>query len=115
MGSEASIYDRNEALERLEGDAELFAEMAKMFIDDSETYCAALEDALKSGDPGAVRREAHTLKSLLATFSCEAGRVLAERLEHLAVDGALEGASALTAEVLAATRRLSVALSADFS
>jgi HPt (histidine-containing phosphotransfer) domain-containing protein len=115
MGPEASIYDKNEALERLEGDAELFADMAKMFVDDSESYCAALEEALKSGDPAALRREAHTLKSLLATFSYEAGRVLAERLESLAASGSLDGTPALAVEVLVATRRLSEALANDIA
>lgn len=115
MGSEASIYDKNEALQRLEGDEELFADMAKMFVDDTDAYCAALEEALKSGDAAAVRREAHTLKSLLATFSYEAGRMLAEHLEHLVAGGSLDSAPALVKEVLAATRRLSEALANDIA
>jgi HPt (histidine-containing phosphotransfer) domain-containing protein len=113
--SATTVYDRAQALERLAGDAALFAEMAGMFVAESETYCRALESALASGDAACLRREAHTVKSLLATFSYEAGRELALRLEHLASSGSLDGAAALTAEVVAAVRRLGVALAGESS
>ncbi len=113
MGLAASIYNKHEAIERLEGDAELFADMAGMFITDAESYCVALEEALKSGDARALRREAHTLKSLFATFSCEGGRELAERLEHLAATGGNEGVPELGQGVLAAIRALKEALAGE--
>lgn len=112
-GSESKIYDRAEAIERLDGNEPLFAEMAEMFVAESEAYCAELERAVASGDAEAVRREAHTLKSLLATFSSEAGRVLAMQLEMLAASGSLEDAESLTVEVLAAVRRLAAALASE--
>jgi HPt (histidine-containing phosphotransfer) domain-containing protein len=111
--SATTVYDKNQALERLGGDAALFAEMAGMFVAESETYCQALESALASADAAALRREAHTVKSLLATFSYEAGRQLALRLEQLAASGSLEGAAALSSEVVAAVRRLHAALAGE--
>ena len=111
--SAATVFDKDQALERLAGDAELFAEMAGMFVAESETYCQALESALASGDTACLSREAHTVKSLLATFSCEAGRDLAMRLEQLAAAGRLDGAAALTAKVVAAVRLLGVALACE--
>ena len=105
------LYNRAEAMERLGGDEELFVDVASMFIADSAGYCAALEAALAAADVGALRREAHTVKSMLATFSYEAGRELAQRLELLAASGSLEGAGSLTAEVIAAVRRLAEVLS----
>lgn len=115
MGLAASIYNKQEAIERLEGDEDLFADMAGMFVTDAESYCVALAEALKSGDAKALRREAHTVKSLFATFSCEGGRELAERLEHLAAEGRLDGASALTFELIAVARRLREALANDLA
>jgi HPt (histidine-containing phosphotransfer) domain-containing protein len=111
--SATTVYDKAQALERLAGDAQLFAEMAGMFVADSESYCQALEKALASGDASALSREAHTVKSLLATFAYEAGRQAAMRLEYLAASGSLDGAAALTAEVVAAVRRLRVALAVE--
>ena len=115
MGAGESIYNKSEAVSRLEGDEQLFIDMANMFVADAEMYCSALEAALKSGDAKAVRREAHTVKSLFATFSYEAGRDLALRLEHLAATGSLDDATDLTLEVLAAVRRLSEALLHDYA
>lgn len=115
MGAKALIYDKSEAIGRLGDDEQLFLDMANMFISETETYCTALEDALKSGDSMALRREAHTVKSLFATFSCEAGRELAMRLERLAATGCIDGADLLTLDVLAAIRQLSEALAGDLS
>ena len=68
--------------------------------------------AQESGDPAAVQREAHTVKSVCATFSFESGRELAFRLEQLAAAGNLNGADVLTAELLAAIDTLAGALKA---
>ena len=102
----SDIYNHAEAVERLGGDEELFSSVAGLFVAESEGYCGALEAALASVDVAALRREAHTVKSMLATFSCETGRELAQRLEHLAASGSLEGADILTAAVIDAVRRL---------
>ena len=100
------IYDKAEVLARLGGDESLFADMAGMLVDGCDGYCNALEQALISGDATLLRREAHTVKSMLATFSYEAGREQAARLEHLAATGDLAGTETLTREVAAAVRRL---------
>ena len=113
MAVDEQLYNRAEALERLGGDEELFADVASMFIADGENYCVALQAALVAADAVALRREAHTIKSMLATFSYEAGRELAMRLEHLAASGSLTGADSLTAEVVMAVRKLVETLSAE--
>lgn len=104
--SASTLYDRAEALERLDGDVELFDTLAGLFVAESSGYCDALTAALASADAAALRREAHTVKSLLATFSYEAGRELAMRLERLAMEGRLDGAEALTLELIDAVKRL---------
>ena len=105
-GSEAAIYDKAEALVRLGGDESLFSELTQLFVSESSAYCRALEEALASADAARVQREAHSVKSMLATFSYEEGRELAMRLEYLAASGTLEGADRLTAQVIDAVRRL---------
>jgi len=106
----APIHDRAEAIARLDGDESLYAEMVGMYIAECENYCRALEGALATGDAVAVRREAHTMKSLLATFSFESGRLLALQLEQQGASGDLNGAAGLTAQVVAAARQLANAL-----
>ena len=113
--SATTVYDKDQAPRAGSGNAALFAEMADMFVAESETYCQALESALASGDAAALRREAHTVKSLLATFAYEAGRELALRLEQLAASGSLDGAAALTVEVVTAVRRLREAFAGESS
>ena len=110
--SSAVVFDRAQALERLGGDEELLDSVASLFVEESTIYRRALADALDSSDPAAVQREAHTVKSVFATFSFESGRELAFRLEQLAAAGNLNGADVLTAELLAAIDVLAAALKA---
>lgn len=112
-GSEAPLYDRNAAIAQLDGDAGLFAEIATVFVAESETYCRALEAALVSGNAVELRREAHTLKSMLATFAYETARARAQQLEHLAAAGDFAGVPARVAELTSAIRGLAVALVHD--
>lgn len=111
----SDLYNRAEALERLGGDERLFASLAAMFVAESAGYCRVLEEALAGADAVVLRREAHSTKSMLATFSYEAGREQAMRLEHLAATGSLAGADTLTAEVIAAVRRLADVLEEEFA
>ena len=92
---------------------ELLADVASLFIAESEDYCRALELALAVADAGAVQREAHTVKSMLATFSCESGRRRAFELEQLGASGQLAGAAALVAEVSLMVRALAQVLEKD--
>ena len=111
----STLYDRAEALERLDGDVELFGTLAEMFVTESASYCKALTTALADADVPALRREAHTVKSMLATFSFGAGCELAMQLEHLAAAGRLDGAEALTASLIEAVQLLADQLAADLA
>jgi histidine phosphotransfer protein HptB len=107
------FFNRAEAIERMGGDEELFASVAKLFIESSAGYCAALDAAMRAADAPALRREAHTVKSMLATFSCAAGTAQALRLEELTAAGRLDGAQRLTDELVATVKRLAAALGAE--
>ena len=106
------VFDRAQALESLGGDEELLANVASLFVDEAVSYRQALIDALAAGDAATLQREAHTVKSVLATFAYEAGRERALRLEQLAASGNLEAAKAATDEVIAALQTLSEVLKA---
>lgn len=109
------VYDRSRAIQQLDGDEALFGEIAAVFRAECEGYCRALETALASGNVVDLRREAHTVKSVLASFACEAGRELARRLELLTAEGSLDGAAGITAELVWAMRRLAGVLETEIS
>lgn len=81
--------DRESILERLGGDEEIYAMMVEMYLQDVERNCNALEQALVAGDAQTLQREAHTVKSLMATFSDAEGAAEAQTVEHRARDGSV--------------------------
>ncbi len=77
----AFVLDRASILERLGGDEEIYAMMVDMFVADVENNCTALATALAAGDVESLKRAAHTVKGLLATFSDDDGAVEANFVE----------------------------------
>jgi HPt (histidine-containing phosphotransfer) domain-containing protein len=78
------VYNRVEALRRLRGSVDLLHDMARFFHEDSPKLLSQLKGALDEGDCRVVRRVAHTLRGLVATFDAYAAMEAAERLETLA-------------------------------
>jgi signal transduction histidine kinase/DNA-binding NarL/FixJ family response regulator/HPt (histidine-containing phosphotransfer) domain-containing protein len=74
------VFDHAAALERI-GDAEVLQNVAAMFVASAPTDIRALEAALATGDWLALRRVAHTLKGLFATFAASDGEQAARELE----------------------------------
>lgn len=83
----AFVLDKASILARLGGDEEIYTMMVDMFLQDIDSNCATLAAALASGDAVELRREAHTVKGLLATFSDDAGAEEAAGVEKLASQG----------------------------
>jgi HPt (histidine-containing phosphotransfer) domain-containing protein len=106
-----SIYNRAEVLANLDGDEAFLGSLAAIFVADSARYCSALSQV--AGDRVALALEAHTLKSLFATFSAHTGVQLAQQLEAQAKVGNLENGEALIAELIITIERLSAALAED--
>jgi PAS domain S-box-containing protein len=109
----AAIYNRAEVIERLGGDEELFSTLVSMYVADSPGYCTALEQALAKGDAPTLRREAHTVKGLFATFSDDTGTALALQVENLAKAADLNAAGQLTAKLVIEVQRLAGALAQE--
>jgi HPt (histidine-containing phosphotransfer) domain-containing protein len=69
------------ALERLEGDRELFEELARLFAEECPKSISEIRSALDSGDFALLERLAHTLKGSAASMSAESIRQTALELE----------------------------------
>jgi two-component system sensor histidine kinase/response regulator len=79
----AAGIDRQVALSRVGGDAELLKEIAQLFIDD---YPRALEDirqAADRGDAKSLERSAHGLKGSVANFGAPSAVEAARKLESM--------------------------------
>lgn len=89
--TDAFVVNRPEILERLGGDEEILVMMFEMFQQDLDGNCGALVAAIASGRAEEIRREAHTIKGLLATFSDETGAAAAHAVEQQAKAGDMAG------------------------
>jgi HPt (histidine-containing phosphotransfer) domain-containing protein len=78
------IFDADAALQRLEGDAELFRMLGKIFQEDSVELFGKLSSALAVGDLAVVERAAHSLKGLAANFEAIAATEVAFSIEEAA-------------------------------
>lgn len=106
------VLDKALILDRLGGDEEIFAMMVGMFVQDVDRNCETLASALASGDATELRREAHTVKGLLATFSDEAGAAEASIVEQLARDGHVADQAEAVAGLQQRLREIAAVLSA---
>jgi two-component system, sensor histidine kinase and response regulator len=86
-------------LDHLQGDRELAAELAAIFLDDWPAMAAKVEQALAQGDAEDLRMAAHTLKGAVGNFGAAAAAGAALRLEKIGVSGVIDGAAGVWAEV----------------
>jgi two-component system, sensor histidine kinase and response regulator len=84
MSAPLSIaVDRQFALSRVGGDAELLTEIAHLFLDDYPKVLGDLHEALERGDAKSVERTAHGLKGSVSNFGAPAAVEAARAIESL--------------------------------
>jgi CheY-like chemotaxis protein/HPt (histidine-containing phosphotransfer) domain-containing protein len=108
-GTHNAVFDRAAAIAMM-GDAELFEELATMYIADVPGYLQDLDAAFAAADGDGLTRAAHTLKGLFATFAAAPGQAIAQRLEQSARDGNTLASAELVATVRAHAEALASAL-----
>ena len=105
-GQAHEVLDRTAALARLEGDEELFAAAAGVFVEDLPRLLERIERATADGDARALELAAHELKGAAASLSAAATRAAAETLEQIGSHGNLRDAPSARAELERHTTRL---------
>jgi len=75
-------WDHAAALQRVDGDAELLAELVEIFLDDYPRHLAALQRSLAQKDYAALHKAAHTLKGSLGYLGAGEGEQLAAAIEQ---------------------------------
>src|SRR5215469_4281568 len=83
------IFDRDEALRRLQSDEELLSSLAKVFLNEHGDYLAEIHNAIQLGDFPTLERAAHTMKGSAATFGGARTAQVALELETTARRGDL--------------------------
>ena len=89
-GSEESpCLNLAEAMERVDGDADLMAELAGLFLDQCGEMVSRIGEAIRAGDCGKLERAAHAFKGAVTNFCAGPLFDSAERLETMAREGDL--------------------------
>ena len=110
--SQAPAFNVQEALERVDNDQELLAEIAGLFVADAPAMLEAVATAVAAGDAPAVARAAHRLKGSILTFGAADTAALAQSLELTGSDPDFPAAHAILARLTPAVARLRTALEA---
>ena len=84
------MFDRTELVERLDGDDELLADVARLFLEECPVRLAAIRLAIDERDPGRVRSAAHALKGAASSVGATAVFEAAQTLERLCAEKRLE-------------------------
>lgn len=102
--------DLSAALDRVDGDHDLFLTLAGMFIERSAEDVEAIRTALATQNFPMLSQQAHKLKGSALEFCAEATVLAAQRLEESARRSAVHDAQSLCHRVEAEVDRLTAAL-----
>jgi HPt (histidine-containing phosphotransfer) domain-containing protein len=80
------VIDRDKALERVEGDAELLRELVQLLLEDIPVRLAQIRSGLDTHDAETLRGAAHSLKGAAANLCADGVTEAARRLELAARD-----------------------------
>jgi CheY-like chemotaxis protein/HPt (histidine-containing phosphotransfer) domain-containing protein len=80
----ASAFDREAALERVDGQQKTLRELAHVFVEECPKQMREIEAALVRHDTAALRRAAHTIKGSADIFAAAPAVRAAQRLEYVA-------------------------------
>jgi HPt (histidine-containing phosphotransfer) domain-containing protein len=84
--------DRAAVLARLDGDEELLAELAGLFIQESPKRLSAIQQAIEQDDAQGLERAAHALKGSVGNFVIPTAVKAAQTLETMGREGNLAAA-----------------------
>ena len=107
----AMTIDREAALQRVEGDEVLLADLAKLFCDESPRMLSVIQEAITRKNAESLERGAHSLKGSVATFSAQRAFNLALQLERLGRANDFDNAEPIFNLLASEVERVKAALS----
>lgn len=106
----SNILNRDAALRRLGGDAELFSDMAQFFFEDSPGLIAEIEDGIRDHNYPQATRAAHSLRGLAANFDAHAVIQSAQAIEQCSRPDEFDGLGKTLQELRSHVKQLNEAL-----
>lgn len=104
------IMDAEDALSRVEGDAQLLAEMASLFLEGCDSGLGAIRASIAQLEARSAARSAHALRGSLASLSATEAVTIAGELEALCISEEYAQASEAYGRLAEAVARLRPAL-----
>jgi two-component system, sensor histidine kinase and response regulator len=95
----AAAFDERRALELMDGDRRLLADIVRLFLRDWPARLRLVRRAIARRDGKALHAAAHALKGSAASFGGDGVAAAARALETLGHDGALESADSVCARL----------------
>ncbi len=83
----SELFDKTKILARLDGDEELLAEAAALFLQNCPNYMASIRAAIADADPKSLEFAAHALKGSVGNFGAELAVQAAYQLETMGRQG----------------------------
>jgi HPt (histidine-containing phosphotransfer) domain-containing protein len=77
------VFDKDEVMERVDGDIELLMDMVELFIADYLKLMSNIKNAITQKDSKELGRSAHTLKGSVSNFSANSVYEIALELETM--------------------------------
>ena len=109
-GASKRPLDFGPALKRLEGDVEIFKELAGFFLRDTPMMLEQIRKGVLVADGNLLRHSAHRFKGLVSNFDAHDAVELAAKLEFIGRDGQFAQADGLCDKLEHEAERLSEAL-----
>lgn len=106
------VIDRDELLERVDGDQELLEELYLIFVEELPVQLSAIEEALNKQNCTDLKISAHRLKGGLGNLSAKEAYKLAAEMEFAASQDELAKANYLFADLMRETNLALEALGA---
>ncbi len=97
--NDVAVLDVALALENLDDDIELYAELVDVFLEDTPDIVETIRAGLGSGDPKPVERGAHSLKSTSLLIGGVRLSGVSARLEAAAKTGSLADGALLARQI----------------
>jgi CheY-like chemotaxis protein len=108
----SEVLDRVELLSRVDGDRTLLVELVRLFVQERPALLAAMEQALRDGEPQELARAAHKAKGAFGNLSAPLAQQAAVELELLARHGELALATDVFLRLRVQVERLEAELQA---
>ncbi|HET6327248.1 MAG TPA: Hpt domain-containing protein, partial [Planctomycetaceae bacterium] len=89
VAGERPVFDRQMALERINGEEQLLDEVIQLFLSDAPSRLAEVRASLEQGDPKRLQIAAHSLKGAAGYVGADRTAAQALKLEELGQKGDL--------------------------